>query len=405
MSAQERFIPIRTQDLLALFARQCPQQGSALSQLGSLVQRHYHQLFFAQLNDLKSSYQSLDPDSDLVDINGISNSNADDFLPQLRHLLERGNFEQITAETLQQALQEESLFKVRLEVDFDYFEEVLFFYRGEQAETATIKSCFGLKRRQLDFSSYKRVAAYVKFKEQKYFDERDIDSSAFKPGTTLIKLFKNVPKADLEMLFPNAEVRMKTIDKLLIGGPALVGGGVLIATKLGATLLLIGSLLSFWMGFKKEPVSIDQAALVSLAIGLGALAGHLWKQFSKFKNRKIQFMKSLSENLYFKNLDNNAGVFHYLSNMAEEEECKEVLLAYFILSQQSNIHNADSLDSAIEAWLKEQANLDLDFEIDDALDKLKNLGLAVEINGSYSAISLDRAIDKMHEHWQSFTDY
>ena len=116
-------------------------------------------------------------------------------------------------------------------------------------------------------------------------------------------------------------------------------------------------------------------------------------------------MKSLSENLYFKNLDNNAGVFHYLVNMAEEEECKEVLLAYFILGQKNDINNADSLDSAVESWLREKAQLDLDFEIDDALDKLRSLGLTAEVNGNFSAISLDRAIEKMQEHWQSFTDY
>jgi hypothetical protein len=38
-----------------------------------------------------------------------------------------------------------------------------------------------------------------------------------KPGVTLLKLFQNVPKADLEMLIPNTTVRMFNLDKLLIG--------------------------------------------------------------------------------------------------------------------------------------------------------------------------------------------
>ena len=41
------------------------------------------------------------------------------------------------------------------------------------------------------------------------------------------------------MLFPNSEVRMKTIDKLIIGVPAAVSGVVVIVTKLGATLILL----------------------------------------------------------------------------------------------------------------------------------------------------------------------
>ena len=42
-------------------------------------------------------------------------------------------------------------------------------------------------------------------------------------------------------------------------------------------------------------------------------------------------MKALSDNLYFKNLDNNAGVFYHLIDAAEEEEFKEAVLAYYFL--------------------------------------------------------------------------
>tara|TARA_B110001469_G_C9327329_1_gene174897 strand:- start:313 stop:468 length:156 start_codon:yes stop_codon:yes gene_type:complete len=41
-------------------------------------------------------------------------------------------------------------------------------------------------------------------------------------------------------------------------------------------------------------------------------------------------MKTLTDNLYFKNLDNNTGVFHRLIDAAEEEG-KEVILAYYFL--------------------------------------------------------------------------
>lgn len=404
MSADEHFIPIRVNDLVRLFDEQTKAHEGRVEKLCSLVQRHYHQVYFSQLDDLKSSYQALDPDSDLIALFDSAKEHKEQFLPRFRHLLEKGNFAQITDETLQQALREESLFKIRLEVDFDCFEEVLFFYRGEHNESAVLSSWLGLKKRQLDYTRYERVAVYVKFKDQQYFDNRDIDTSLFQPGTSLVKLFKNVPKADLEMLFPNAEVRMKNIDKLLIGGPALIGGGILVATKLGGTLLLLVALVTFWLGLNKEAVSIDQAALVSLAMGLGALGGYLWKQFSKFNNRKIQFMKALAESLYFKNLDNNAGVFHYLTDMAEEEECKEVLLAYFVLSQQGRVDSAASLDSIIEQWLRDHAGVSVDFEIADALEKLVQLKLVVGSNDSFSAVPIDLAIEKMTEHWHAFVD-
>ena len=76
---------------------------------------------------------------------------------------------------------------------------------------------------------------------------------------------------------------------------------------------------------------IDQQHLIALALGLATLGGFLFKQINKFKSRKIKFMKALSDNLYFKNLDNNAGVFHHLVDTAEEEEFKEAILAYYFL--------------------------------------------------------------------------
>lgn len=112
------------------------------------------------------------------------------------------------------------------------------------------------------------------------------------------------------MLFPNSEVRMKTVDKLLIGIPAAVSGVAVVASKLGASILLIASVISFWLGFTDKEVVIEQKHLVALAIGLAALGGFFFRQVNKFKNRKIKYMKSFSESLYFKNLDNNAGVFH-----------------------------------------------------------------------------------------------
>jgi hypothetical protein len=61
-------------------------------------------------------------------------------------------------------------------------------------------------------------------------------------------------------------------------------------------------------------------------------------------------MKALSENLYFKNFDNNAGVFHHLIDAAEEEEFKEAVLAYsFLLTEDRDLTIAE-LDGAIENW-------------------------------------------------------
>ena len=85
-----------------------------------------------------------------------------------------------------------------------------------------------------------------------------------------------------------------------------------------------------------------------------ALAGmsdwYFVNQINSFRNRKLRFMQTLTRNLYFKNLDNNAGVIFRLINDAEEEESKEALLAYFFLLVSGAERTAEQLDTDIENW-------------------------------------------------------
>jgi len=155
-----------------------------------------------------------------------------------------------------------------------------------------------------------------------------------------------------------------------------------VSTKLGATLLLLGSLFGFWLGLSSEPVQLDKAALIAFSASAVALVGYLWKQYSNFRNRKLKYTQALTENLYFKLLDNNAGAMFRILDDAEESECKESLLAYYFLLIQSGPVTAAALDQAIEAWFAEQLQCKLDFEIDDALSKLLTLELATN-NGDY----------------------
>ena len=116
-------------------------------------------------------------------------------------------------------------------------------------------------------------------------------------------------------------------------------------------------------------------------------------------------MKALSDNLYFKNLDNNAGVFHTLIDAAEEEDIKEALLAYtFLLKSESGL-SAQMLDEQIEAWFKTKYKCELDFEISDALEKLTRMRLVTCTNDVYSAINLDHAKTILDERWDNLFQY
>ena len=230
----------------------------------------------------------------------------------------------------------------------------------------------------------------------------------------IVKLFKNIPKGDLEMLFPNAQVRMKVKDKLLMGGFA-VGGGITVLLKASAGLVAMASIL--WLMSRSVIVGsgelpslgpVEISGMVGGMTALAAIGAFLFKQWNSYKNRKIKFMKTLGDNLYFKNLDNNAGVFYHIIADAEEEEFKEALLGYVFLAESKTGLTADALDDAIEDWFKTTYDTPIDFEIEDALEKLKRLTLC-EIAGTantgeplWTAVSLTTACERLDFLWDNF---
>lgn len=141
---------------------------------------------------------------------------------------------------------------------------------------------------------------------------------------------------------------------------------------------------------------------------LATIGAFLFKQWNSYKNRKIKFMKTLGDNLYFKNLDNNAGVFHHIVADAEEEEFKEVLLGYLFLLKSKDGLTAQALDAAIEDWFVKVYKAAIDFEIEDALAKLKRLNLCTakaSLAGEptiLTAVPLSEACRRLDRLWDAF---
>jgi len=204
------------------------------------------------------------------------------------------------------------------------------------------------------------------------------------------------------MLFPNTKVRMRLKDKLMIGIPALISGIVVAVTKLGASFIIMGALIGFWLGFNDEPVTLNKTNLLVIMAGLGTIAGYLWKQFSGFNRKKLKFVRKLIENLYFKNLDNNEGVYYRLINEAEKEEVKEILLAYFYLLQSSSPLSAKELDKGLEQWIEKTWACSIDFDVDDALEKLQRLGLVEQADSQFTAVKLTDSIKRLDQRWDNY---
>jgi hypothetical protein len=389
MPIAEPFIRHTRDDVIRMMAAALPEgQRRSFIKFSNMLMAWYHHSFHHQLELLKTDYQ------ELRRARVVDHAVAARFARGLDATASAANFTQISRADLDKSLAEESIFRLRLFVDFADFSEIVFYRRGESQRTSRVASFFGLRKIEIEFTNYENVLVFIRFQPASHF--ADIEGLTFVPGSVVLKLFENVPKADLEMLFPNTRIRMRLTDKLVIGIPAFFSGLVVLTTKVGASLLLGGAIVGFWLGLRAEPVNIDEAGLIALVSGAGALGAYLWKQFNSFKNRKIRFMKALAESLYFKNLDNHNGVLAHLIDHAEESECKEVLLAYGELVAAGPM-TAEGLCQAVERRL----GAGTAFDIDDALRKLSELSLVSVVGDQMQPLPLHAAIADLDSKWDA----
>ena len=211
--------------------------------------------------------------------------------------------------------------------------------------------------------------------------------------TIFIKLFKNIPHGDVEKLLPGGKLSMTWFDHARVFAPT--------ATGLAIALYKIskGALFLLFAGF------YGVLAFIGL---VGGTIGYGLRSFFGYMQAKDRYRLSLTENLYFQNLDNNAGVIFRLLYEAEEQEFGEAALAYYILWQLEGGSAIDTqkLDEQAEALLSARDCGQVDFEVSDALDKLVRWRLASEDDdGCYQALPIDDALTHLDARWDAYFQY
>ena len=76
-------------------------------------------------------------------------------------------------------------------------------------------------------------------------------------------------------------------------------------------------------------------------MGIVALGGFAVRQWLKYQHQTLKYHMELAENMYFRNIYNNAGIFDYLIATAEDQETKEAALAYHFHPQGGGSANGD----------------------------------------------------------------
>ena len=404
-SERDHFIPARKIDVLnaviADGALGSEPEREQFRQLCKLLGAIYHYQYFDQLERLRNDYFYFSPDTDghaRFDSATVQRAYGD-LIEALTKVLHGANFIEVQHEEIERAHREHGIVRVNIRAPLEDYREVRFFRRGHHNETVEVAKWFGFGKRSVEFGVYDDIVLLVTMKTADTGKKRGRKPKV-RPGAVLLKYFRDIASADLNALFPDVKVVMGFRDRLMLGVPALIGG-VPILLKLASTLTVLFLVASFYLGLSNAVRDEEMAGALAAVSGLVALGGFMVTQWVRFQRQSLLHQKILSDNVYYRNVNNNAGIFDYIIGEAEEQECKEAFLAYYFLLK-DGAPTEDALDQRIEVWLKKTFGADVDFECDDALAKLERLGLLKRDGDKLSVQPLGEALIRLDRIWDNF---
>lgn len=380
--ARERFVPVQTAVLrgrLLSDARLAGEQRRQYAAFFELVSARFHIKLHRRLERLATVYDPFDPDRDTLPMPVAEQSALAERRDELRRAFEKllceSNYVEVSQEQLVRCLEMETHGGLSVAADLSEYADLHVFYRGVREEYRPISLWFWpppfwpwrapLRKTRVA----RRVAVLV----------RSVDDDA-----VYLKVFKDVAIADLKLILPRVRIRMRWFDRLKIG--STVAGSVGTA----ALKAFSAAVLSPWV----------------FLVVMGSLILAMLKGIFSFAASKTKYLQTLSSSLYFQNLANNSSALALLAETAEAEEVKDVMLAYFFLDLERDCNYPPALlDRRIERWLYEQFGLVLDFDVSDALRKLREHELlepghdGTNAEASLHAISLAAALERLSDHW------
>ncbi len=411
---RDRVIPRRKSDIIdGLVAEgRLDETGQVrLRQFARMLGAIFHYQYFEELDRLREAYFHFDPGLDPGAVGPQKNPEAAyrNLSEEIVRLLTEANFIEIPHDEITRAFAEHALVRVKIKVPVEDYRDVRMFRRGHHSETIEIPIWFGLRQRPLEVVIYDDVVLMVATWPD---GMKPVDTSKplarlrrarqkIRSGAVLFKYFRNVARADLEALFPNVRVVMSLFDRLSLGVPAIVGG-VPILIKLASTLTVLFIVAGSWLGLSGTLGDNDTEKALAALSGLFALGAFMLRQWGNFHRQSLIHQKQLTDNIYFRNVNNNSGIFNYLIGEAEEQEWKEALLAYYGLLTAAAPLTREALDVRIEELLARAFGVSADFEIDNALARLRRLELLNETDGRFSVVPLTDALIRLDKEWAAF---
>jgi hypothetical protein len=407
---RDQFIPVRKEDLFSALIQQGdladPAERELFRRFARTLRTICHYEYSETLDRLRDDYYYFNPEVAGHAAADLARSDCayDDLIRSLDKVLKDANFEELPHEDITDAHRKRTV-SVEVKAEHDDFREVRFYKRGRHVEQLQVSEWFGLRRREVETEVFDDIVLVVAMKTQAEIGSRRelriLKRRKIIPGSVLLKYFRNIACGDLYALFPNARVVMSNFDKAFLGVPA-IAAGIPILLKLYATISVLFLVTGIYFGGSGSVADDDMKTALAALLGIVALGGFAVRQWLKYQHQTLKYHMELTENIYFRNVNSNAGIFDYLIATAEDQETKEAALAYHFIRKADAAPTATEVARCVETWLAKSFAVDVDFKIADALDTLDRFGLVGRDSERLVVSPLEPAIAQLHQVWNNF---
>ncbi len=327
-----------------------------------------HQQIRSGFKQLITEYPFFDPDRTqekgfFSDPRRVAPCKSGAIIEMLDALLHKAQYRRLQPAEISRALQTATAWGLKLNVRFKDFRRMRVYARGNDIERRSRREWYlAFLRRHLSVPVYRQLVVLY---------EPRIDQASSK-STLCLRMFKNVPHADLDMLLPGT-VRINWADSSRIGIPTLWGFAMLVS-KLARNLWLLAL-----FGAVKLLTSLTFVAAVIIATAV-----YGFKIFFSYRNARNRHLLNVTRNLYYQTLSNNSGVLLRLVEEAEQQQaCQAFLVIHVLEKRHPEPMTMPSIDAECESLVARLALGSINFDVRGSVELLLRMGLVESVDDSW----------------------
>ena len=367
----ESFIPIESTGLMKYLRQRGEQNGefpNGQVVFNAAVERiisHIDEGAALRQTQFSDQYHELDPDSDCrvprAVQSEVSEQTTEGLLSLLEETVKDAGYSKLTQQDIEKCVGVSSPWGVPMSANFGLFRHLSVYARGDIIGRRCRRKLTKLYRMEMvDVAIYQRLVVIFQLAE-------DHERGELLPADKLhLRIFKNIPKQDVDMLLPGTKVKLSGIDHAKVIVPSL-SGWLFSLQKISRFVLVTLALAAYYS--------------TALVIGLTlAGIGYAVKSFFGYFQTKNRYLLNLTRNLYFQKLDTNAGAGLQLVGQARRQLMNEAILAYYAIETEGEPISRRRLRRKCERLVREAVEIEIEFSVDRVIETLTKLNLAT-LNG------------------------